>query len=228
MHRVTVFASFLVALFIGAPPNSAAAPMVSISVNAPVQNDSPVHIVGLRYDEGFIELTLSNASEESVLGIAILGVQGAPPGCAAEPRRFVDSGGSAVSLPIGPHKRVVISRLNNVIPGASVLVLDARHLAAASLQFQVGVVEVDFANGTKWTRRPRYLYRTPFDSALLNSDAGKCPDAPVVTRRLARIDGVRFDRGVTAPSSQGDGEGGVQPRLFFSCSLEGSKALCPF
>jgi hypothetical protein len=223
---VRTFAFLLASLLVGVSPKAVAAPAISIFIYAPVQADSPLHVVGFQYDEGFIKLALLNASDKSIVGVEIIGLEQAPPGCAPEPRRVVDIGASVEPLRIAPHERVVTSGRGDH-PGLSAgnLVLEAQHWEAASLQLQVGVWEVDFADGTKW-RPQRELPRAPFDPSLVEADAGKCPGGvAATTKALTAVVGVKFDHSVERPST--GGENGTLPRLVFSCSLEGSKAVCP-
>lgn len=224
---MSTFAYLLVSLAIGLSPNAVAAPVISIFIYAPVQEDSPLHVVGFQYDEGFIKLALLNVSGKSIASVAIIGMAQAPPGCAAEPRRVVGIGGGSVEpLRIAPHERVVTSRGSYAGLSAGVLVFEARRWEAASLQLQVGVFEVDFEDGTRW-RPHRELTRAPFDPSLVDADAGKCPDAAAVWRAWSTADGVKFDHQVEKPSYGDDDESGHLPRLHFSCSLEGSHAVCP-
>lgn len=222
MHRLSVFVFRVVALVLGALRYAVAAPAINFSIYAPEQRDSPLHIVGLKYEEGFITTVLLNATDKSIAGVEIIGVEQAPLGCGAEPRRIVGVGSSVEPLRIAPRERVVTSG-HGAYPGfnAAFLVFDARRFEAASLQFQVGVWEVDFVDGTKW--RPHdALPETPFDSSLVDADAGKCPDAADVSKALSTVEGVRFDRRVEKPTYRDD-----PPRLLFSCSLEASHAFCP-
>jgi hypothetical protein len=62
----------------------------------------------------------------------------------------------------------------------------ARGLKAAYLHVQVGVAEVDFADGTKW--RPQTELRpTLLDPSLVAADEGKCPDVAGVIEALKSI-----------------------------------------
>jgi hypothetical protein len=108
----------------------------------------------------------------------------------------------------------------------SVLITNAKRLEAASLHFQVLVVEVDFADGTKW-RQHEELTRIPIDSSLVDEDAGKCSDLATVVRSLRAIDGFTLGRGVEKPSYEQDEAAGSPPHLIFGCRIEGSKAVCP-
>jgi hypothetical protein len=61
MYRFGILGFLLSPLVIGAFPNAATAPVVAFSFYAPVQKDSPVHIVGLRYDYPTVEIDLETA-----------------------------------------------------------------------------------------------------------------------------------------------------------------------
>src|SRR5271167_3167452 len=83
MYRLGILGFLLSPLVVGAFPNAATAPVVAFSIYAPVQKDSPVHIVGLRYDYPTVEIDLENASDVSVDGIGIFAMAIAPRGCGA-------------------------------------------------------------------------------------------------------------------------------------------------
>ena len=223
-NRMAALLALCVApLLIGA----SASPIFRILVYAPVQEGSPLHTVGLQYDEGFIRMALLNASDKPIAKVAIAAVEVAPPGCGAEPRTRIHVGGSVEALDIPPHG-TVMTPPRGTAPGipAAVLIANAKRLKAASLHVQIVVMEVDFEDGTKW-KSQKQLPATPFDSSLADADAGKCSDASAVTEALSLTDGVRFDRGVERPSTGDKDEPGSTPRLSFYCSLEGSKAVCP-
>jgi hypothetical protein len=226
--NVTSRVAILVALCL-APPvagTSSSSPIFRIFVYAPVQEGSPLHTLDLQYDEGFIRLTLLNASDKSIAKVAIAGVEAAPPGCGAEPRGRIRVGGSVETLRIPPHGTVVTPGRGYAprFPAAT-LIRNAQRLEAASLQIQIMVMEVDFVDGTKW-RSQGQLPRALFNSSLADADAGRCPNAGAVTKALSGIERFEFDQRIEKPSG-GDSEAGSPPRLFFSCSLEGSKAVCP-
>jgi hypothetical protein len=241
MNRLGVFSFLLLGpLIVGASPKDAAAPVISFSIYAPVQKESPVHIVGLRYDKLSMQFALSNDSDRSVVDAKIVAVAAAPPGCPTDPNRSdlnTDLRIGADNVPqviIGPHQSVTFPREHGFIVPVlppQILVDNARHLAASYLNVQVEVVEVDFANGTKWTRHERdderpYGIYLPFDPLLVDADARKCADVADAIRALNTTDGVRFDRRVEKPSYGDDGVS-TPSRLFFSCRLEDSKVVCP-
>jgi hypothetical protein len=222
-YTLLICPAFLVFLAIGALP-SLDAPVVRVSIFAPIQADSPLRVVGLHYTERYLRLTLLNSSDKPITGVAIVGLEVVPHGCAVGPTRLIDVGGYVKPLRIAPHERVLTPKDNPLLP-AGMLVFDAQRWGAASLHLQVGIVEVDFADGTKW-RPHEELPRTPFDSSLVDADAGKCPDVAVVTKALRAVDDVRFGRGIQNPLKGDDDWASTPARLSFSCSLEGSKALC--
>jgi hypothetical protein len=110
-----------------------------------------VRIVGFDYGQEAVQVSLSNASDKLVADVRIVGVIIAPPGCAAEPRHVSDIGGYTCvdhPLQIRPRGRAVTSLENSPFnPGD--LVVTAQHFEYVSLHVQVGVLEVDFADGTK-------------------------------------------------------------------------------
>ena len=221
---------FLVAVASGVSPRlDAAATSLSISIVAPMQDDSPVHVVGLRYQEGHVTVALLNASDKPIRAVAIVGLAIVPPKCASGPTSLVDVGGYLTPLRIESHEKVFMLPSADPVFPIGVLVSEARRLGAAVLHFQVGVVEVDFADGTKW-RPHEELPRAPFDSSLASADNGMCIDSAAVTaitKALEMTDGVRFDSTVEKPSYEENDRGSATPRLDFRCRLEKSKAVCP-
>jgi hypothetical protein len=162
MNRLGIL-TFLLAPFVaGASPDAAAAPVISISVYAPVQKDSPVQIVSFLYDEHGVQFTLLNASDKLVVGVEIVGISIVPPGCAAVPPEGNSTFGVGYSHRLrirSGERRVVTERDEGYSLPASLLLGLAGHLKAAYLQVQVGVVRADFVGGTKWNSRevPTFL-----------------------------------------------------------------------
>jgi len=226
MNRMATFMVFCLLPLVAGEASSGSA-VFRIFVYAPMQESSPLHIVGVQYDEGFIRLSLSNRSDKPIAGVSVVAVEVAPPRCGAEPRRRIRLGGSVEVLHIQPHATVVTpGRGHSPSFPASALITNAQRLEAASLHVQMVVLGVDFVDGTKWRSREQ-LPQTPFDSSLVESDAGKCADAAAVTRALGSVAGFEFDRGLERPSTGGKDEAPTLPRLFFSCNIERAKAVCP-
>ena len=233
IHRRRIVPLLLVLLIAAASSRAMAAPRITVSIYAPLQKGAPVHIVGFDYGEEKVRVVLSNVSDKPVADVVVVGQLVAPPGCAVEPRRVIDIGGTYVGHPlqIGPRGRVVTSPDNSPF-GPGDLIIDARHFGYGHAHVQVGVLEVDFADGTKWIWKPDLtrdeILSSLFDPSLLDADARTCTDAAAVTQALAALDGqLVFDRKLAKPS-YASGEGaGAPPQLLFSCDLEGSKAVCP-
>ena len=231
-RRLRIFAFLVVVLAVTASATDASVPVVSFSIYAPAQRNSPVRIVGLRYDKLSLRFALSNDSDQPVVGLRLLAVSVAPPGCPADAKRPFINGYSSAGTDhdpqtlIGPHeKRVVIPGEGWLLLPVDVLVHDARDLAASYLHVQVEVDEVDFADGTKLRLHDEGLH-APFDPSLVQQDAGKCSGDAGITGALRMTDRVGFDRAAEKPSYEESG-GIAPPRLFFSCRLEGSEAFCP-
>ena len=74
MHRSGILGFLLAPLVVGAVPGPVAAPAIGFSFYVPLQKDSPVHIVGLRYDYPTAEIALENASDVPVDDIGIFAV----------------------------------------------------------------------------------------------------------------------------------------------------------
>jgi hypothetical protein len=224
MNRLAILVLFCLSPLIAG--GASGHPAFPVFVYAPLQQDSPVHIVGLLYGEGgSIRLTLLNGSDKSIAKVAVAAVEVAPPGCGAVPTNRIRVGGSVEALPIPPHGSVVTPGREH-FPNFHVptLITNAKRLEAASLHVQIVVTEVDFVDGTKWMPREE-LPQAQLDSSLVDADAGKCPDAAAVTKALRAVERFEFDSRIEKPSDDGASS---PPRLSLSCSLEGSKAVCSF
>lgn len=225
MHRLGILGFLLSPLVIGTFPSVASAPEVGFSFYAPIQKDSPVHIVGLRYDDPTVVIDLENISDVLVDGVGIFAVAIAPRGCGVEPRKTLGVADTQVRpVRIGPRGTGEASGNDSTLDSGG-LVFSARYLKAAYLHVQVGVAEVDFSDGTKW--RPQIEPgQTLFDASLLAADDGKCPDVAGVADALKSIHVVQADHRVDGPS-YGDPTEGTPAPLHFSCRLEGSNGYCP-
>jgi len=225
MHRSGILGFLLSPLVVGAFPNDAAAPVMACHIYAPLQKDSPVHIVGLRYDYPSIELNLENDSDVPVDGIGIFAVAIAPSGCGAEPRKTMGVADTQVRpVRIGP-RGTAAALGNDSMLHIGLVVPVGIDLNASYLHVQVGVAEVDFSDGTKWKLQTE-LRQTLLDASLVHADDGKCPDVGGTTEALKSIHVLRPNRGVPGPS-YGDPIGGSPAPLYFGCRLEGSNAYCP-
>ncbi|MFZ1010997.1 MAG: hypothetical protein WAN65_29430 [Candidatus Sulfotelmatobacter sp.] len=223
MNRLAILVLFCLSPLIAG--GASGHPAFPIFVYAPLQEDSPLHIVGLQYGEGgSIRFTLINGSDKSISKVAVAAVEVAPPGCGAAPRNRIRVGGSVEALLIPPHGSVVTPGTGHFPIHVPTLITNAKRLEAASLHVQIVVTEVDFVDGNEWSLPER---KPPFDSSLADADAGKCPDAAAVTKALRAVERFEFDPRIEK-SSDGLGDGAsTPPRLSFFCSLEGSKAVCP-
>jgi len=204
------------------------APVINISLLAPEQKDSPLHILSFEYKVDSLQIVLSNASSKSVVGAAIVGVMAVPPGCVTDATKSSGTGtigGSIYPLRIGPHETRVTAREGSPF-GPAGLIMFARDFSAGGyLQVQVRVLEVDFADGTRWREDKSQAL---FDSSVVEADSGKCPNADRVAKALTYIKQVKFDLNLEREkSADGDSRGGGIPRLSFACTLEGTKAVCP-
>ena len=225
MYRFGILVFLLWSLVVGALPTAATSPVVAFSIYAPAQKNSPVHIVGLRYDYNSVIFDLENASDLPVDGIGIFAVAIAPRGCATEPRKTMFAADAQVRpVRIGSRGTAEASGADSELQIGN-LVFFARSSKAAYLHVQVGIAEVDFADGTKWKPQTE-LRPTLLDTSLVAADASKCPDAAGVIEALQSIHVVGADRSVQGPS-YGDPDGGTSAPLYFSCRLEGSNGTCP-
>ncbi|HXW89787.1 MAG TPA: hypothetical protein VEK33_04505 [Terriglobales bacterium] len=127
--------------------------------------------MSLHYDAFGVQFVLSNISEKSVVNAKIVAVFVVPDGCRADPNRLLVVGIGADNvheLLISPHESAVTfprdhGVISPILP-PSILVRNAQNLAAAYLHVQVGVVEVNFADGTEW-RLQEGLPKTDENSA---------------------------------------------------------------
>lgn len=160
-----------------AKSDPAAISVINFSFYAPPQKDPPVHIEGFGHTDSQIQFVLSNASEKSVVGVLIGRIEIAPPGCATEPTK-VRLGTSILSaghfqVSISPHGKAVLSGDQAHYPKTAVH--GAQDLGAAYMQIQFGVTGVFFEDGTMWpTMIDGHYYPDPFDSKLVEAEAGKC------------------------------------------------------
>ncbi|MGC1415135.1 MAG: hypothetical protein WA817_07635 [Candidatus Acidiferrum sp.] len=223
--RFSVLALLLTPLLVGATTGP---PLFHISVYAPAQEGSPLRTLSLQYDEGgFIRATLLNVSDKSIAKVAMASAEVAPLGCGAQPKTRLYVGGSVQELPIPPHGTIVTPPRGNApnFP-ATAFITNAKRLEAASIHVQIVILEVDFADGTSWRSEER-LPHTPFDSSLADADAGKCEDSEVVTKALSVVDGFEFSPRIDKATTAGKEGTSSPPHLFFSCSIVGTKAVCP-
>lgn len=177
-------------------------------------------------------MVVSNASGKHIVGVAILGVAGVPRGCKVNEHGYLGVGGSVLPLTIRPHEST-LTYVNSSPFNTASLVMAAKHSGAGGfLHVQVGIVEADFADGTKWIWKPNLrreeVFGALFDPSLLDADRQMCPDISTMSKALKEFNGrVRYDPRLASPSSAGgDGATGL-PQVLFSCTFDGSEAVCP-
>ena len=148
-------------------------------------------------------------------------------GCGAHPKTRLYVGGSVQEMPIPPHATIVTPPRGNApnFP-ATAFITNAQLLKAASVHIQIVVMEVDFADGTSWKSEER-LPHTPFDSSLAAADTGKCEDAETVEKALSTVEEFESSPRIDKPTTGGKEGTSSPPHLFFSCSIVGTKAVCP-
>jgi len=205
---------------------------ITISVYAPEQAESPLHVSKIQYNVDGVQMVVSNASGKDVVGVAILGVAGVPRGCKVNEHGYIGVGGSVFPLTIRPHESALTSGNSSPFNTAS-LVMAAKHSSAGGfLHVQVGIVEADFADGTKWIWKPNLrreeVFGALFDPSLLDADGQTCTDISTMSKALEEFNGrVRYDPRFASPSPAGeDGATGL-PQVLFSCRFDGSEAVCP-
>jgi hypothetical protein len=222
--------------------DSAVPPVVQFSFYAPVQEDSPVQIVGLENNQSEVQLVLLNATDKWVVGIMVAHLDMAPPGCSepSEPRAL-DTGERGNSnafykVRIAPRGKVVESRADvrnpagqwlQILPHYPRMAVLAAHWSGATyIQAQLGVTGVYFEDGSTWPAAiSMKSHNDPFDPELVEAESGKCPVAASLTIAVKSIEEVVFGQQVPIPSHR-DQKAGDPPHLRFSCSLEGVRAVC--
>jgi hypothetical protein len=165
---------------------------------------------------------------------------------------FMSVGGAGFELRVTPHGRAIASRAGifsgeDVLPRSASyphltgvtpqdasyphfpksIVFSARDAGAAYMQVQFGVTGVYFEDGSTWPAQvsPGSNPSDPFNSELVEAEAGKCSDVPAVASALRSVKEVVFEH-ESAEGSNSDDNESVLPYLRFSCSLEGPKAVC--
>ncbi len=123
----------------------------------------------------------------------------------------------------------------------------AKWAQAGYMQAQFGITGVLFEDGSSWPSQVAIVLRDdfdpfkspspaasaaltainhpdPFDDSLIEAEAGKCTDVATVANALQSVKEIVF--GPETPAASDPDDDGAIPRLRFSCSLEGSKAVC--
>jgi hypothetical protein len=168
---------------------------------------------------------------------------------------FESVGGVGYELRIVPHgeavaSRVGIFRLDEEPPQAAsyarltgttpqgaiyphypkTAVFRARDAKAGYMQVQFGIIDVFFEDGSTWPAQISDGYHPdPFDRKLVEAEAGKCTDVATVAKAVQSVEKVVVEKENPATSGKIPGKSddeGAPPHLRFSCSLEGSKAVC--
>ena len=214
-----VLASILASGQLGKPAH-----VLTISIDAPAQPDSPVHITGFKHDERDLWFALSSGSEKTVTSVIFGSISWAPPSCAPENTRSPWIGHVRYVVRMGPHGSGVAFSAHVHYPEH--LVYNARTLVRTPYLLTQFVVDaVYFEDGTTW---PASLSspesnRGPFNPRQVEPE--KCPDAAAVANELGPIREVTFDR-ESPEAANTDDEKSATPHLRFRCSLEGPKAIC--
>jgi hypothetical protein len=227
-------------------------PAVHFSVFAPPQEPrppvdaregrAPAHIVSFENDRTEIRYVVSNDSDKPVVGVAIAYFGAAPEKCRTEPGTWESGANSerhgALLVRIAPHGQGVTNGIGNPLSRSlrghtthdpKLALQAAQRLRAAYLQVQVGVFGVWYEDGSTW---PAHWLRDqppghagPFDASLIEAEAGKCTDVATVASALQSVKEIVFGP-ETPPAPDPDSDKSAIPHLRFSCSLEGSKAVC--
>ena len=199
--------------------------LLTISLYAPFQPGSPVHIVGFEHTEREIQFELSNASDRTVTGVIIESVARAPSGCAKEETGTISNNAQRFQVRIAPHGLGVATRENAYFP--KLVVYEARSLGAARLHAQVAVIGVYFEDGSTWPVHfppagPSYA-SSLFDPRVVEAEPGTCINVAAVVEALGRTNEVVFEAEGPSPPEQ---TGVTVPHLNYSCRFDGPKAIC--
>jgi hypothetical protein len=210
--------ALLVGLAIGA--TSQAKPSVAISVWAVKQPDAPLQVTGFQrsaVSTRGVEVLLRNVTERPIRAFRIIAEIRAA--CPESGESEVWGRGSALDKKL-------------VAPGTSVeaaeqvadaTVIDfARRLKTSYLHVQVGVLEVQFADGTVWTNKSPAGNQL-FDPALVHLDAKRCSQWPTPGSEL---DQLKADATIVRDPSAGVMELRTDG-YFMTCQLRDGKAFCP-
>lgn len=195
-------------------------PALQVVVSAAIQEGSPVHIVGILYAPEALRFLLKNNSDKTVESVIITGTIEVPDGCSLDkPDQDYAAGGHLTHLRIELRQQSKTS-MREAPFDTSGLVLAAKELRAASLYVQVGVIEVDFLDGTRWRPNP-YLFLRP---ALSKNNVASCSDLAGTLAALTQIDAVGFGSAVQLRIAE---DPKAVATVSYECLLEDRKAICP-
>jgi hypothetical protein len=202
---------------------------------------APVHIAGFQNDRTAVRFLVSNDSDKPVVGVAISYFEVVPEGCGNEAWPKPGANGNragAFLVRIAPHDRALTNGIGNPLGhsvtgpnphDAKLTFQAAQRLHAAYVQVQVGVSGVWFEDGSTWPAHWQGEnppgHSGPFNTTLIEAEAGKCPDTARTLNALQPIKEVVFGP-EAPPTSDFDDSDTTIPHLRFSCSLDGSRAVC--
>lgn len=198
---------------------------VRISVYGAVQKDAPVRVVGFRYEISRIDIDLLNESEKTISAVRpLIGELG----CARKHSPTEGVGLGPVAIRIGPHERATLPSNESPLSPTG-LVMEAQDWRLTHVAMQIGVMEVDFTDGTGWSSRRQLA----FDPSPVEADADACPD-PSNLQSAPTVHRIRFQRrnpALVMPTKQ---RGGLSvPGVLFTCALSEDEvkgdvvATCP-
>jgi hypothetical protein len=227
MSRVKPFAALIIPI-LAISALSQGPLSVTIAIYAPKQPNSPAQVQGFKYNDGAIQVVVSNETDKIVTAVAIEGTLTVPPHCSPAKAIPGATGGALQTLRIAPKQTSTTPKEESPLspPG---FISDAHEWQTAFLHVQVGLTEVDFADGTKW-RLSENLPVNPFDRGLVQADASACSsfDSMPIVEALQRVSRVAFSSH-TAPivETVSQPPHADVPRLMFTCSLNENTATCP-
>jgi hypothetical protein len=229
-----------ISMTIAAAQHSTAAPELKFSVYAIVQKDSPLQVIG--FERGLehlggiqhpddIQLILANRGDKVISGAVIVARITPPSGCSSGEARTVElsSGTDIKQLNLAPHQTMTLRQPSPVTFTSFVKAAQIQQIAAA--QVQVGVTQVDFADGTLWRPDPDPRLQhpmAPFLPSLVEMDAGMCSSPDAVLSALSNVTAIRPERGEKPlESSTATVQESPTPHIVFRCRLEEMTAICP-
>jgi hypothetical protein len=198
--------------------------VLTISISAPFQPDSPVHIVGFKHDQRELWFELSNSSGKAVTSVVVGNAFWVPLSCATEEHReTISSGHVRFLVHIGSHGGGVA--FSKYVHYPTHFVWDAKSLKAACMMAQMVLDKVYFEDGTTWPAGDLVVASNiPGDPAQPDPEVGIPIDVAGVINGLQSIENVVFDHKET--SGPVDDKKGTFPHLQYTCTIEGPKAVC--
>lgn len=201
-----------------------------LRIHVIVANDStsPVQITGLQTDShpnNGPTVVLKNVSNKTINSIELAVAQAVPNGCMS-PDLAAETDSPPVLGYVGFHpEQISLAPTEQVISGEQhlgpgLLAWHALDANARFMQAQIGVVEVQFADGTSWSHSPQR--DIVFSRTLLQADEPSCADLRAQAASLEHIKRVRLKSQFGSHESDPAALG-----YSFTCTVSENDLLCP-